>query len=112
VIVFATVTERGAAPDAAAAQLLRVPNRRDLYPTGGIRLRLANGTLLSPVAKAVGDPDVTAQPSGALRLRLSAPLPSLPPGSGPPLAQYTAYGVSRDGMLSRGMGPYSTGLSG
>jgi hypothetical protein len=33
-----------------AAQLLRLPNRRDLYPGDGIRLRLANGSLLGPVA--------------------------------------------------------------
>jgi hypothetical protein len=30
------------------AQLLRTPDRRDLYPLDGLRLRLADGTLLSP----------------------------------------------------------------
>ena len=29
-------------------RLLRLPNRRDLYPNDGLRLRLVNGTLLSP----------------------------------------------------------------
>src|SRR5262249_41750760 len=29
-------------------QLLRIPDRRDLYPKHGIRLRLADGTLLEP----------------------------------------------------------------
>jgi hypothetical protein len=31
-------------------QLLRLPSRRDLYPMSGIRLRLADGTLLEPAA--------------------------------------------------------------
>ena len=35
-----------------AAQLLRLPNRRDLYPNDGMRLRLADGTLLAPVGGA------------------------------------------------------------
>src|SRR5262249_26009807 len=30
------------------AQLLRIPDRRDLYPKHGLRLRLADGSLLEP----------------------------------------------------------------
>ena len=52
---------------------MRIPNRRDLYPAGGIRLRLDDGTLLAPVAKTLADPDVTTQPDGALRATLTAP---------------------------------------
>ncbi len=45
VLVFSTAI---AGTDAPVAELLRTPNRPDLYPNAGIRLRLANGTLLSP----------------------------------------------------------------
>ena len=37
------------------AQLLRIPDRRDLYPNDGLRLRLADGTLIAP-AHAVDIP--------------------------------------------------------
>jgi hypothetical protein len=53
VVLFATA-EDGAEPVndnlRAPAQLLRLPNRRDLYPDDGIRVRVADGTLLAPVA--------------------------------------------------------------
>jgi hypothetical protein len=47
-LVFQTVVvDPGADP---AAQLLRVPNRPDLYPGGNFRLRLTDGTRLTPTA--------------------------------------------------------------
>ena len=111
VILFAHVSGWNAGlPDPALAQLVRMPNRRDLYPGNGIRLRLPDGMLLAPVAKAVEDPDVTLRPDGALRLLIHTPLAALPNASGPPVVQYFAYGLSRDGIPSRRLGPYSTGL--
>ncbi len=110
VLLFTHVTGwRTGLPDPARIQLLRTPNRRNLYPIDGIRLRLPDGTLITPVAKAVGDPDVTLRPDGALRMRISTPL-AAPAPEGPPLVQYVGYGLSRDGIASRPLGPHSTGL--
>ena len=93
-----------APPDPSGAQLLRVPNRRDLYPDAGVRLRLADGTVLAPVtasiAAAVTDAD------GLLDVPLTAPLPDAPPGQ-LRLVQYWCYGLSRDGIPSRALGPYT-----
>jgi hypothetical protein len=53
IVVFRLVVADSAQPDARTlekAQLLRLPNRRDLYPSNGIRIRLADGTLLEPAA--------------------------------------------------------------
>jgi hypothetical protein len=109
VLLFANVAPWSDRPsDPALAQLVRIPNRRDLYPTNGIRLRLAEGTLLTPVAKSLADADVTTQPDGARRMTVTAPLPS--PISEPSMAQYWCYALSRDGIPSRGLAPQSTGL--
>jgi hypothetical protein len=97
-------------PDPAPTQLLRTPNRQDLYPEGGIRLRLTSGELVAPVAKSVADADVLTQPDGALRLTVTAPLPTA--GAGPQVAQYWCYALSRDGIISRALGPRSVGLTG
>lgn len=109
VLLFVNVAPWSDAPsDPARAQLVRVPNRRDLYPVNGIRLRLAEGTLLTPAAKSLADADVAAQPDGSLRATVSSQLP--PPGSAPMIAQYWCYALSRDGIPSRGLDPRSTGL--
>jgi hypothetical protein len=97
------------AADASAARLLRMPNRRDLYPSGGIRIRLGSGELVEPVVKSLADPDVVTQPDGSLRLTVTAPLP--PPAATPETAQYWCYALSRDGIPSRALGPRSIGLS-
>jgi hypothetical protein len=110
VLLFNHVAPWSAAPaDASAARLLRMPNRRDLYPNGGIRLRLKSGELVEPVVKSVADPDVVIQPDGSLRLTVTAPLP--PPAATPETAQYWCYALSRDGIPSRALGPRSMGLS-
>lgn len=66
VLAFTQVTEQ--APDPAAivgAQLLRLPNRRDLPIADGLRLRLTDGTILA--ATAVADlADATVAPPDAL----------------------------------------------
>ena len=71
VLVFAVVSEQAPDPTAiAAAELLRLPNRRDLPMTDGIRLRLAAGTILT--VTAVADvADATVEPPDA---RLTIPL--------------------------------------
>ena len=61
-------------PDPRAAQLLRMPNRRDLYPEGGLRLRLADGTLLSPSAASVTGPGVLADGQGRLNAQVEVAL--------------------------------------
>ena len=95
-------------PDGSTAQLVRIPNRRDLYPANGIRLRLESGELLEPIVKPLADPDVAVQADGSLRLTLDVSLP--PPGVVPGTAQYWCYGLSRDGIPSRALGPQSIGL--
>ena len=110
VLLFVNVTPWSDSPsDPALAALVRMPNRRDLYPTIGIRLRLDDGTLLAPVAKSLADADVTPQPDGALRATVTASLPA--PSSQPLMAQYWCYALSRDGVPSRGLEPRSTGLA-
>ena len=86
-----------------------MPNRRDLYPGNGIRLRLADGTLLAPTTKSLGDPDVAVEPDGAHRVTLHAPL-TVAPGTSA-VVQYWCYALSRDGIPSRPLGPRSTGVS-
>jgi hypothetical protein len=109
VLLFVNIAPWSDTPsDPARAQLVRVPNRRDLYPVNGIRLRLAEGTLLAPVAKSLADADVAVQSDGALRATVTSALP--PPGGAPRIAQYWCYALSRDGIPSRGLEPRSTGL--
>ena len=109
VLLFVNVAPWSDTPsDPARARLVRIPNRRDLYPANGIRLRLAEGTLLAPVAKPLADADVAVQPDGALRATVTSQLP--PPGGAPRIAQYWCYALSRDGIPSRGLEPRSTGL--
>jgi hypothetical protein len=81
-----------------SAKLLRIPNRRDLYPTDGLRLRLADGTLLSPAmavdihaAGTVSPPDVIVPAT-------------LTPGYGKRVSVW-AVTMTRDGMPSRFTGP-------
>jgi hypothetical protein len=64
VLLFALVEDNAAAAPTRSdkPQLLRVPNRRDLYPNQGIRLRLSDGTLLAPAFAATG----TATAAGRL----------------------------------------------
>jgi hypothetical protein len=111
VLVFSQVAPwSDSPPDPARARLLRMPNRRDLYPVNGIRLRLPGGELVAPVAKAIADPDVVEQEDGTLLLTVSSPLTAS--GDGPEAVQYWCYALSRDGIPSRPLGPASIGLGG
>ncbi|MGE0398273.1 MAG: hypothetical protein AB7T06_16335 [Kofleriaceae bacterium] len=53
VLFFVEALPVGAEPSrdmGARAQLIRIPNRRDLYPDDGVRLRTTGGDVLSPIA--------------------------------------------------------------
>ena len=92
-------------PKQGEAQLLRTPNRRDLYPNDGLRLRLSDGTLLAPlVAKDLGDADVTVLPDGTRIVVLEA---STTKGS---WATLWCYALTRDGLPSYACGPFGTGV--
>lgn len=99
-VVFMLATGDSEAPDQRTlerAQLLRLPNRRDLYPFGGIRVRLADGTLLEPVtvidtetgALEVPDRVITASIAAGFEKRVSIWL----------------IAMTRDGITSRLAGP-------
>jgi hypothetical protein len=100
VLLFRTSTDATATGNgelSPPAQLLRLPNRRDLYPNDGLRLRLADGRLLAPVT-AVNATSGTVEPPDRL---LSA---TLTPGHGRRVALW-GVAVTRDGMPSRFAGP-------
>jgi hypothetical protein len=99
-------------PAADGAQLLRIPNRRDLYPGDGLRLRLADGTIVAPaLAKAVADADVTVAADGTRTAALAVPVALLPsPAQAPFYAQCWCWALSRDGVPSRPLGPFTQGL--
>jgi hypothetical protein len=102
-LIFAIGDDLATAPDVRTlerATLLRLPNRRDLYPNDGIRLRLADGTLLSPTV---------------IDLQVSAvsDLPHLLVGTTVPMdyderVSVWAVAVTRDGFPSRIAGPTTT----
>jgi hypothetical protein len=78
------------------AQLLRLPNRRDLYPNQGIALRLRDGTLLAP-STAVDIGTGTSQiPNRLLKIPIQ-------PGYGKQVATWVTA-VTRDGIPSRYVG--------
>jgi hypothetical protein len=82
---------------AAPAQLLRLPNRRDLYPNDGLRLRLADGTLLAPTTVVTVSSGTVDPPDRVLSATVTA-------GYG---RRVTLWGVAvtRDGLPSRFAGP-------
>ena len=104
-LLFSRLGDWGApAPDPGGAQLLRTPNRRDLYPGGGVRLRLADGTILAPVALPVTGAATDAD--GLLDLAFDVDLPA----GGLRQVQYWCWALSRDGVPSRALGPYTLGV--
>jgi hypothetical protein len=80
------------------AQLLRTPDRRDLYPSDGLRLRLADGTLLPP-ALAV---DIVTM--GTAEVPDVVVTATLTPGYGKRVSLW-AVTLTRDGIPSRFTGP-------
>lgn len=74
-------------------QLLRLPNRRDLYPNDGIRLRLADGTLLTPATAAEVSSGTLEVPDRVLTVPVAA-------GFGKRVTVW-ALAMTRDGITSR-----------
>jgi hypothetical protein len=100
-VVLFIAAEDGAEPVddnlRAPAQLLRLPNRRDLYPNEGIRVRVADGTLLAPAAVL----DVDA---GAVDATDRVVSTTLAAGHDRRVALWTVA-MTRDGITSRLAGP-------
>jgi hypothetical protein len=96
-----------APPDPADAQLLRMPNRRDLYPGGGLRLRLVDGTLLAPTTADVAGAGTDSD--GLLDLPITVTLTGGTPGQ-PRWVRYWCYGLSRDGIPSQSLGPFTVAV--
>ena len=87
------------------ADLIRSPNRRDLYPNGGLRLRTSNGSILSPaVVKDLGDTDVVTEQDGT---RVATLTMSASHGA---WVTVWCYALTRDGFASFVCGPFSTGV--
>jgi hypothetical protein len=105
-LLFAALTPPNTMPPTQSeAEIQRVPNRRDLYPNNGLRLRLSDGTLLAPAAvKALSDMDVTVEADGTR----VATIPLSVPGGG--WATLWCYGVTLDGQPSRRCGPFGQGV--
>jgi hypothetical protein len=93
VLFFSTAIGGAGAPQ---AELLRTPNRPDLYPNAGIRLRLADGTLLTPTALAAA--------AGASELPDRIVTTTLAAGYERQVVVWAAT-VTRDGVPSRLTGP-------
>lgn len=107
VLLFASITPPGTAPQSQIdAELLRIPNRRDLYPHDGLRLRLADGTLLAPlVAKDLSDHDVAIDGNGRRVVSLTVP------AMRHSWIALWSYGLTRDGFPSFPCGPFGIGVS-
>ncbi|TMC97105.1 MAG: hypothetical protein E6J05_12675 [Chloroflexi bacterium] len=105
-MLFADVTPPGTPPKAPGdTQLLRIPNRRDLYPNDGLRLRLGDGRIVAPrVVKELSDVDVIVEADGTrvADLVMSASKDSW--------ATLWCFGLTRDGIPSFPLGPLSTGI--
>jgi hypothetical protein len=102
VLTFRQVVANGAAAD--GAELLRVPNRPDLYPGNGIRLRAPDGALLAAQVKDLADPDVIVGADGVRTLQMS-----FSAGAGERVRVW-ACALSRDGVPSRLAGPWGLAM--
>lgn len=105
-LLFAAIAPPGTDPPVQGeADLLRIPNRRDLYPSDGLRLQLSDGTLLAPaLAKDLTDPDVTVEADGTRVAALTTPAAK---GSWVTL---WCFALTRDGLPSFRCGPFGTGV--
>lgn len=88
----------------AAAELLRVPNRADLHPTGHLWLRSHDGVLLSPAATALDDPSVAVGADGTRTVPVSVP------GDPGERTRVWLTTLNRDGVPSEVTGPYTVQL--
>jgi hypothetical protein len=98
VLTFHQVTPNGTPPGGEAV-ITRVPNLPGVYPAG-IGARTANGTLLTPEAKALADADVEVDADGFRTVRV-------PVSAGPSERVLVwACSLTRDGVPSALAGPF------
>jgi hypothetical protein len=99
-VLFTTSTDAATSGNgalAAPAQLLRLPNRRDLYPNDGLRLRLADGTLLAPATVVTASAGTVDPPDRVLSTTVTAGYDRR--------VLLWGIAVTRDGVPSRFAGP-------
>lgn len=126
VAVFALVSEQALDAATLATSLVRLPNRRDLPPADGLRLRLDTGAILPPVLLVDVATAVIEPPDALLTIPLGVPrdrhvavwcvsltrdrIPSPPSGphlarSGPPALVVPALAVTRSGAVDTAQWP-------
>lgn len=104
--------EEGKALPSGAAELLRVPNRRDLYEQGkAIRLRSPDNLVIEPVfVKAIaGNPDVSVDAEGR-RLTVNLRAEHDQDEDGGAFVQSYCCTLSKDGIPSAPAGPFGVFL--
>jgi hypothetical protein len=85
--------------------VMRVPNRPDLYRNGhGVLLRAPNGSLLNPLVKSLNDPDVLLDPEGFQNVVLTFPV------AAGERVRVWACTMTRDGVPSLLGGPWSVAM--
>ena len=107
VLVYSAMVPLGSPiTDLSGAELLRIPNRSDLYPANGLRLRVpvADG-LLAPVIKALSDADIIVNADGTRSATINVPAVF---GNHVVLWAHT---LSKEGIPSRVSGPFTWGAS-
>ena len=85
----------------ARAEVIRVPNRPDLLPTGGLWLAAPDGVLLTPTATDLGDPAVVTDADGTRHAQIEVPVAD----SG--RTRLWLATVTADGIPSPVAGPYT-----
>lgn len=86
------------------AELLRVSNAHHLYPNHGIRLKLSDGSLLSPYVKSLSDVDVTTDAEEFRHVQMTF---NAEPGK---RIRVWACTLTRDGIPSLLAGPWGLAL--
>jgi hypothetical protein len=100
-LVFSELTPLPNKPVLGDGELLRVPNRPDLYPNG-IRMRAPNGTLLSPVITSLADK--VAGDDGWKHAIVEIPVAT----SG--WLRFWCAALTADGIPSPPIGPFTIGV--
>ncbi|HEX7681831.1 MAG TPA: hypothetical protein VF713_27175, partial [Thermoanaerobaculia bacterium] len=85
-------------------ELLRVPNRPDLYPNAGVTLRSPNGALLAPIVKNLTTPDITIDTEGYRRAVITLPVHTVG------WMRCWCASMSADGVASAPIGPFSVAV--
>lgn len=99
-VVFTFIVDDSERPDERTLekpQVLRLPSRRDLYPLNGIRLRLADGTLLEPTTAVEASAGTVEVPDRLFEVPITA-------GFGKRVSIWT-LAMTRDGIVSTIAGP-------